>query len=105
MERNGYDPALASGSIAAGGSIGIMIPPSMPFIIIGIVTGTSIGKLFIAGILPGITQIIFYWVTIYIVCKLNPRLAPNYPGVPFKQKVQSIGLTWPIILIFVVVIG
>lgn len=105
MQRFKYAATLASGSIAAGGTLGVMIPPSMPFVMFGIITGTSIGKLFIAGILPGVTQIIFYWITIYILCKINPSLGPASAKTPFKQQIASLSLTWPIIVLFFVVMG
>lgn len=105
MLKNKYSPELASGCIAAGGSTGIMIPPSMAFVIIGIITGTSIGKLFIAGILPGISQILFYFITIFILCRINPNYGPSSPSIPFKEKATSLTRTWPIIILFLLVMG
>jgi C4-dicarboxylate transporter DctM subunit len=105
MKKYNYSSELASGCIAAGGSLGIMIPPSVAFIIIGILTEVSIGKLFIAGILPGISQILFYWATIYIMCKRNPSLGPASLNLPLKEKVETLWLTWPVILLFGLVIG
>ena len=68
MKRYKYDSALATGAIAAGGSIGILIPPSVPLVIYGILANQSIGKLFIAGIIPGILEAVFYIITIGILC-------------------------------------
>jgi len=89
MRRLKYDPALATGSIAAGGSIGILIPPSGVLIIYGILTETSIGKLFIAGIVPGVLEAVFYIVTIYIVCLFNPALGPKGERYSFKEKILA----------------
>jgi len=105
MKKYNYSSELASGCIAAGGSLGIMIPPSVAFIMIGILTEVSIGKLFIAGILPGISQVVFYWATIFIMCRLNPSMGPAAIKLPLKQKVGTLGLTWPVILIFGLVVG
>ncbi len=105
MIRFNYSRELAAGCIAAGGSIGSMIPPSIPFVVIGILTDVSIGKLFIAGIIPGITQAIFYVIAIMIMVKINPALAPSSPSVSLKEKVNSLRLTWPIIFLFILVMG
>lgn len=105
MEKLGYDPKLAIGSIAAGGSLGLMIPPSMAFILIGILTEVSIGKLFMAGIIPGILEIVAYAFTIYIVCKINPKAAPSVPNLPFMVKVRSLKYTWMVAVLFLAVIG
>jgi len=105
MQRYGYDARLALGTIAAGGTMGILIPPSMGFILVGILTQQSIGKLFMAGILPGITQMLIYCITIYIICRVNPSYGPAAPSYTFKQKMGSIGHTWPILALFLLVIG
>ncbi len=105
MKRHNYDSKLSTGIIAAGGTLGILIPPSMGFILIGILTQLSIGKLFIAGIIPGILEIVFYMATIYILCKINPQLGPPTPATTFRQKFGSLRLTWPVLLLFLLVIG
>jgi C4-dicarboxylate transporter, DctM subunit len=105
MKRLGYDAKLSLGSIAAGATLGIMIPPSMGFILVGILTQISIGKLFIAGILPGILQIIVYMITIYIICRVKPSWGPIGPKTSIKQKVVSFRLTWPVIILFLLIIG
>lgn len=105
MKKYNYSDELATGCICAGGSIGIMIPPSVQFIVIGILTEVSIGKLFIAGIIPGITQALFYAIAIGIMCKINPKLGPAAINLPMKEKMGTLKLTWPVILLFLVVIG
>ena len=105
MKRYEYEPKLALGTIAAGATLGILIPPSMGFILIGILTEISIGKLFMAGIIPGILEIAFYMITIFILCKFNPRLGPAGPKTTVKQKIGSLRLTWPVVVLFVLIIG
>jgi C4-dicarboxylate transporter DctM subunit len=106
MKRYRYDMRLATGSIAAGGSMGILIPPSVILIIYGIMTEQSIGRLFAAGFLPGLLEAFLYIVTISIICKLNPGLGPRGPKTPFKEKLTGLwGGTVETLAIFVVVIG
>ena len=74
MVKYGYDKGLAAGSIAAGGTLGILIPPSVMLVIYGILTQSSIGKLFAAGIIPGIIGIVFYLAAVQVVIRINPKL-------------------------------
>lgn len=106
MKRYKYDMRLATGSIAAGGSMGILIPPSVILIVYGIMTEQSIGKLFAAGFIPGLLEAFLYIVTISIVCWRNPDLGPRAPKTSLKTKVTSLwGGTAETLAIFVVVIG
>lgn len=105
MKKYKYDSALATGCVAAGGTLGILIPPSIPLVIYGILTEQSIGKLFLAGFIPGILVAIFYIVTIFIVCKRNPLYGMPGPASNLKEKVVSLKGIWGIALLFVLVIG
>ncbi len=105
MKRYKYDDRLATGSIAAGGTIGILIPPSVVLIIYGVITEQSIGKLFAAGFIPGILEAVFYMATIYILCRHNPLLGPPGPKTSLKQKIVSLKNTWVVLLLFALVIG
>lgn len=106
MKRYKYSPELACGSVAAGGSLGMLIPPSVVFIVYAILTEKSIRQLFIAGIVPGIMMALLFCITIYIQCRLNPALGPAGPKVGFKQKLRSLsGLTETLILFAVVMLG
>ena len=105
MKKLGYSRQLASGCIAAGGTMGILIPPSMGFVLIGILTELSIGKLFIAGIIPGILEALFYIGTIFLLCKFNPGLAPGTAQVGMKERLFSLRLTWPVVLLFLLIMG
>lgn len=105
MRRYNYDPALATGSIAAGGTIGILIPPSMALVVYGIITEQSIGRLFLAGFIPGILEAVFYIITIYIVCKIHPHWGPSAPKTSLWQKITSLKNTWIVLALFLLVIG
>ncbi len=106
MRRYNYDKRLAVGAIAAGGTIGIMIPPSVGFIIYALMTEASIGELFMAGIIPGILEILFYFTTIIILVKMRPDLAPLSPApVSWKERILSLKNVWPALFIFLVVLG
>lgn len=105
MREHGYDDSLSCGSIAAGGTLGILIPPSTSFILYGIITGESVGKLFAAGIIPGIILAICFCITIFIMCKVNPKLAPEAVKYPMRDKVRSLSGGLPMVILFAVVIG
>ena len=105
MKKMGYSKRLASGCIAAGGTMGILIPPSMGFVLIGILTELSIGKLFIAGIIPGILEALFYVGTIFLLCRFRPSLAPGMAKTTWKDKWFSVRLTWPVVLLFLIIMG
>jgi tripartite ATP-independent transporter DctM subunit len=105
MQRLKYDKALSSGALAAGGTLGILIPPSAGFIIYGIVTEVSIGRLFLAGIVPGLLLAGLFMVYIYITAIRHPEKAPRGPHYPFMDRVRSsVGLL-PILSLFLLVLG
>jgi len=105
MKKSKYNPGFAAASIAAGGTLGIMIPPSNGFILYGIVSEQSIGKLFLAGIIPGIILALLYMLTISFVALKNPEIAPRGPKTSWKEKFVSLKGIWPIMLLFGGVIG
>lgn len=105
MKRLKYDQALATGCVAAGGSIGILIPPSALLIIYGILTESSIGKLFIAGIIPGVLEAVFYILTIYILCLANPSLGPRGELYSLKEKIAAFGGCGEIIALIILVLA
>lgn len=90
MRKHGYDPKLATGCVSAGGTIGILIPPSTPFIVYGICTQLSIGALFAAGILPGLMMALAFIITIVILVKRSPKLAPMGEKYTLKEKIASL---------------
>ncbi len=106
MKRYKYDMELSCGAVAAGGSLGMLIPPSVVFIVYGILTEQSIGKLFIAGIVPGIFIALLFCLTIFISCKLRPHLGPAGPKMSWRSKFASLtGIAETMILFFVVMGG
>ncbi|MFT5180259.1 MAG: C4-dicarboxylate transporter DctM subunit [Alphaproteobacteria bacterium] len=105
MRRYNYDDALATGSISAAGTLGILIPPSIIMVGYGILTETSIGALFIAGIIPGILMTIGYSVTIAVRCMINPELGPIGEKYSAREKIVSLTKVFPVFLTFIVVIG
>lgn len=105
MQKYGYDPRLATGCVAAGGTLGILIPPSIGFIIYGILTEESIGSLFMAGILPGLLLAFLFLLAIYLQCRINPKMGPKGDATTWKEKFSSLGGTWPMMSLFVLVMG
>ena len=105
MRRYGYSPALSAGSVAAGGTLGILIPPSIIMVIYGSLTETSIGHLFIAGIIPGLLAVLLYIAAIAIVTTINPLAAPASPRMPWPERLKALRQVWLVLLLFLVVIG
>ena len=104
LRRFGYSGSLATGALAAGGTLGIMIPPSVPLVIYAILTQESIGKLFMAAVLPGIIAMLGYMLVIRIIVALKPSAGPAGPVVPWGEKARSLLEVFPVLLVFVVVI-
>ncbi|MEE2999490.1 MAG: TRAP transporter large permease [Pseudomonadota bacterium] len=105
MKRFNYDYSLATGSIAAGGTVGILIPPSVILVLYGILTETNIGELFLAGFLPGILTIIFFMATIAIVTRIFPGAGPRGEKTTFVQKIVALKDVWGTVALFLLVIG
>ena len=105
MKKYGYDDQLATGSIACAGTLAILIPPSLGFILYGILTEQSVGKLFMAGMLPGILLTFLFIVTIMIITARRPDAGPPGPKTGFKEKIFSLKNTWPMLALFLLVIG
>jgi len=105
MKRLGYSDALATGTVAAGGSLGILIPPSTIFIVYGIMTEQSIGKLFMAGVLPGVLLSILFMLTIYIWVTLRPEIAPRIEKQSFRTKLRALTGITETLSLFVLVMG
>ncbi len=105
MKRYGYSGALATGTLAAGGTLGILIPPSVILVIYAIITEQSVGKLFLAALIPGLIATIGYAIAIAVYVRINPEAGPVAPSVPFRERVRSLGAVWPVAAIFLLVIG
>lgn len=105
MRRFNYKDSLSASTIAAGGTLGILIPPSIGFMIYGVMTEQSIGELFMAGFIPGLLLMALFLASIYVRCKINPELGPCGPAFTLKQKIRGLRNTWQMLLLFMVVIG
>jgi len=106
MKRFQYAPKLAVGAVAAGGTLSFLIPPSLGFVVYGMLTEQSIGKLLISGIVPGILLSLAFIIVIIFQVKMNPALAPVTPGnVSFKEKLLAFSGIWETLLVFIIVMG
>ena len=105
MDRFGYDKRLSTGIVATVGTLGILIPPSVTLIVFGIITEQSIGKLFMAGLIPGLLIALFFVFIIVAWAKMNPAIAPRSPKFSWGERLQSLpAVFWPV-LIFLVTVG
>jgi tripartite ATP-independent transporter DctM subunit len=100
-----YQPALAGGCIAAGGTLGMIIPPSLVMIIYGILTEEFVIALFAAAIIPGLISVVFYFITISAVVRLNPDAGPAGPRMPWRERLQVARECWGIVFLAIVVSG
>ena len=105
MRRHGYPDSFATGVIAAGGTLGIMIPPSTVFAIYGLITEQDVGKLFIAGIVPGLLAVSMYMITITIIGYAKPGFLPAGQRTPWNEKLAALKDIWATLLLFAFVIG
>lgn len=104
MRRHGYSPALATGTLAAGGTLGILIPPSVILVIYAIYTEMSIGTLFIAAVIPGLIATAGYMLVVNIYARLHPDAAPPAPAMDLREKLRATGEVWPVALVFILVV-
>ena len=105
MRRFGYPQSFATGVIAAGGSLGIMIPPSTVFAVYGLITEQDIGKLFIAGIIPGIIAVGMYIATINLIAFLRPGFLPKTPRHSWAERLEAVKDIWAVVVLFIFIIG
>ncbi|MBN1631993.1 MAG: TRAP transporter large permease [Thermoleophilia bacterium] len=105
MKKHGYDDRLSTGTLAAGGTLGILIPPSVIMIIYGVLTSNSIGRLFLAGFLPGILQALFYIVVVGAICLIFKERGPAGQKMSIWSKIKSLRHSWAVLILFALVIG
>jgi len=105
MKRYGYDDTLATGTVASGGTLGILIPPSTVFIVYGYITEQSIGKLFVSGVIPGLILTLFFSITVYLICRLNPSMGPPGEPIGWREKVKASVQALEALALFLLVIG
>ncbi|MFV0382994.1 TRAP transporter large permease [Paracoccus sp. (in: a-proteobacteria)] len=105
MRRYGYDDGLAAGVVAAGGTLGIMIPPSVPLVVYGLVAEQDIGKLFIAGMVPGLLLVGLFLLAVRIAVALHPGIGPAGEKMPRSERRGAILRVWPMLALFALVLG
>lgn len=105
MKKYGYDDTLSTGCIASAGTLGILIPPSVIFLIYGFMTEQSVGKLFISGIIPGILLAILMSLAVYFMCRKNPHYGPRGEKATFKEKVRASIAVLDVLALFIVAVG
>src|SRR5436305_664599 len=105
MRRYGYPQSFAAGVIAAGGTLGAMLPPSTVLAVYGIITEQDIGKLFIAGIVPGLLAIVMHMITIAVIGRVKPGFLPAGPKASWRERSVALRDVWSPLLLFLFVIG
>lgn len=105
MEKNGYAPTLATGTLAAGGTLGIMIPPSIALLLYALITEQSVGDMFIAGVIPGLLGLVLYGVTVAVLVILYPNIAQQGEATTLKQKLVGLKGLVPFTGVFLFIIG
>jgi len=105
MKRHGYAGGLSTATLATGGTLGILIPPSVPLVVYAILTEQNIAKLFAAALVPGILAMLGYIAVLALVCRARPQLAPPSERAPWPERWRALLGVWPIVLIFAIVFG
>jgi len=105
LKKYGYSGALATGTVAAGGTLGILIPPSVILVIFAVLTEQNIAKLFMAAFVPGFLAAIGYMIVIAIYVRVSPDAGGVRPRMPYAERFRELGRTWPVLLVFLLVIG
>ncbi len=105
MRKHGYQDSLASAAVAAGGTLGVMIPPSVLLLIYGLLTEQSIGKLFMAGLIPGLLGIVLYMLTVLWVVRRQPESGRGTQRATWTQRIRSVRAIWKVLILFAVVLG
>lgn len=105
MRRAGYEPGVSAGLIAAGGTLGIMIPPSVILVLYGLMTEVDITQLFAAGVVPGLMAIAFYAITVAIIARVRPEWMPRGERHSWGERLASLKPLWAVVLLFVFVLG
>ncbi len=103
MERAKYDPGFSAGSVAAGGTMGVLIPPSGALIVYALLTEQSVGDLFIAGVIPGLLQVVVYILVMAAVARFRPQWAPVGERFTMAERIKSLGAIWGVVVLFLLI--
>lgn len=105
LRRSNYSPSLATGALAAGGTLGILIPPSVVLVIYAILAEQNVAAMFMAALIPGLIAMFGYMITVAIVVRLVPGSGPASAPMPWRDRLAAVAKVWPIVTVFVIVIG
>lgn len=105
LRKHNYAPSLATGALAAGGTLGVLIPPSVVLVIYAILAEQNVAVMFIAALVPGIIAILGYLLAISIVVRIKPEMGPPSARLPWGERLQALKRVWPILAVFIVVVG
>ncbi len=105
MRKFGYDPKLACGIVAAGGVLGILIPPSVILVFYGVLTDTSVGAMLVAGVIPGILSVVVYVLGLLFLSFIEPSLSPDPQPVSWGERLSSLRDAWGVLFLFLIVVG
>lgn len=105
MRRHGYADSLAAGCVASGGTLGALIPPSFPLVLYGVITNQDLGKLFLAGIVPGLLLAALFMVAIWVTVRIDPVKGPAGEWVNWPTRLRKLAKIWPVLLLFLLVVG
>lgn len=105
LRKHNYSPALATGALAAGGTLGVLIPPSVALVIYAILAEQNVAVMFVAAMVPGILATLGYMLAIAIVVRVKPNSGPASVRLPWAERFKALGRVWPILMVFLVVVG
>lgn len=105
MRKYGYDDRLSGGVVAAGGTLGVMIPPSVPLVIYAMVAEQDVGRLFVAAVVPGVLLVILFMVAVSLIVRLDPKLGAPGKRMPVEERRAAYVQVWPIVVLFCTVLG
>lgn len=105
MRERRYDPGFAAASVAAGGTLGVLIPPSIGMVFYSLITGVSLSQLMVAGVLPGLLSVLLYLLAVGVIARIKPNYGPPSDRIPWRERLPLLLPVWPVAFLFVLVLG
>ena len=105
MRERRYDPGFAAASVAAGGTLGVLIPPSIGMVFYSLITGVSLSQLMVAGVLPGLLSVLLYLLAVGVIARIKPSYGPPSDRIPWRERLPLLLPVWPVAFLFVLVLG